>query len=166
MARQAGHPGVDRGGRQRRRARVVRVADDHHPRGRGDLAGHRLEVVLPGVVQGDRDRPGAGHGGQVRVDRERRPGVHHLRAGLEHRLGRREQQLAGAVADGDAPDRHAGPLGDAAAEARTSRGPDSGSGCAAGPRPPPAPAGAAGTGVSLEASLTSSPSNAYVEAAG
>src|SRR3712207_8958638 len=39
---------------QRRRRRVVRVADEDHARGDGDLAQHGVEVVLEGGIERDR----------------------------------------------------------------------------------------------------------------
>jgi hypothetical protein len=116
VAGQPGHERVDRSRRERGGARVVRVAHDHDPGGGGDLARHRLEVVLAGVVKRDGQRAGAGHRGKVRVDRERGPGVYQLRPGFEHRLGGGEEQLARPVADRDPASRHASPLGQAAAQ--------------------------------------------------
>ena len=121
MARQLGHELVDRRGWQGGGGRVVRVADDHDARGCGHLARHCLEVVLAGFVQRHRRGARAGHRGELRVHRERRPGIDELGAWLEHRLGGGEQQLAGAVADRDPAGGHAGALGDALAQRRALR---------------------------------------------
>ena len=62
---------------------------------------HRVEVVALVGVERDGDRARAGGGGEVRVDRERRPRVDELGAGLEQRLAGGEQDVARAVADRD-----------------------------------------------------------------
>ena len=78
---------------------VVGVADDHDARGRGDLARpSRRGRARPSQSSGTLIARAPRHRRQVRVHRERGPGVHDLRARLEHRLGRRQQDLAGAVA--------------------------------------------------------------------
>ena len=106
VPRDAGHELRDLVQRQRGRGRVVRVADDQQPGGGGDLLAHRFEVVAMLGVERDLDRPGAGRGGQVRVDRERRPRVDDLGARLEQRVAGGEQDVAGAVADRDPRGRH------------------------------------------------------------
>ena len=121
VARQLAHEGVDHVGRQRSGGRVVGIVDDHDARSDSHLACHRLQVVLAGLAQRDRDRAGARHRRHVRVDRERGPRIDDLGAGLEHRVGGREQQLAGAVADRDPARRHAGALREALAQRRLRR---------------------------------------------
>ena len=97
----------DRVVRQRRARRVVRVADDDQPRCDGDLAEHRVEVVLLALVERDADRPRARGGLEVRVDAERGPGVDELGAGLEQGVAGGQEHVAGPVADGDARGGHA-----------------------------------------------------------
>ena len=97
----------DRVVRQRRARRVVRVADDDHPRGDGDLPQHRLQVVLLALVERDADRPGARGRLEVRVDAEGGPGVDELGAGLEQRVAGGQEHVAGPVADRDARGGHA-----------------------------------------------------------
>ena len=58
---------------------------------------------------------------EVRVDRERRPRVHELGAGLEQRLAGGEQDVARAVADRDPRGRHFVALGQALAQDRVGR---------------------------------------------
>ena len=102
--------------RQRGRGRVVRVADDDEPRGDGDLLAHLVQVVLVVGVQRDLDGGGAGGGREVRVDREARPRVDDLGAGLEQRVAGGEQDVAGAVADRDPVGRHAVAVGEPGAQ--------------------------------------------------
>jgi hypothetical protein len=83
------------------RGGVVGVADDHQSRGDGELGGHRLQVVAVLGIQRDLHRPGAAVGRQLRVDRERRPGVEHLGAGLQQHLTGAEQDLTRPVAEDD-----------------------------------------------------------------
>ena len=104
MARDGAHERGDLLERQRRRGRVVRVADDHEPGGGGDLLEHRVEVVTVALVDRDLDRAGARRGREVRVDAEARPGVDELGARLEQRLAGGEQDVARAVADRDPVD--------------------------------------------------------------
>ena len=92
---------LDRVETDRRRGRVVGVADHHEPRCNRNLARHRLQVVPVLGIERHLDRPRAGGRGQMRVDAERRPRVDDLRARLEQRLSRREQDVAGAVAKRD-----------------------------------------------------------------
>ena len=96
---------ADRVAREVRAGRVVRVADQHQPRLLGDRGRHRIQVVDVPVGQRHRHLAGIGRGGQVRIHRERRPRVDDLAPRLEQRLGRGEQDLAGAVAHRDARDR-------------------------------------------------------------
>ena len=84
------------------RGRVVRVADEDEARGDGHLAGHRVEVVAVLGVEWHLDGASAGGGGQVRIDAEGRPRVDDLGARLEQRLAGGEQDVARAVAQGDA----------------------------------------------------------------
>ena len=101
---------------ERGRGRVVRVADDDEARRRRDLRGHAVELVAVVVVERDADRGGAGRCRQVRIDGEARPGVDDLGAGLEQGLAGGEEDVAGAVADGDALARDAVADGQAAAQ--------------------------------------------------
>ena len=94
--------GGDLGRRDVGRGRVVGVADEQQLGRGGDLGRHRVEVVDVARGQRHADLAGAGQRRQVRVHREGRPGVEDLGAGLAERLGGGEQDLAGAVADGDA----------------------------------------------------------------
>ena len=121
VARQVRHECADVLHGERRRGRVVRVADEDDPRGVRDLARHRLQVVPAGPVERHGDRAGARHRREVRVDRERRPRVDDLGAWLEHRLGRREQDLARPVADRDSLRREVAALGEPAAQHRRGR---------------------------------------------
>ena len=73
------------------------------------------------VVERHLDRARAGGGGEVRVDRERRPGVDELRAGLEQRLAGGEQDVAGAVADRDPVRGHAVAVRERLAQRRVGR---------------------------------------------
>jgi hypothetical protein len=68
----------------------------------------RVAAVLGVERHLDRGRPR--RGGEVRIDRERRPGVDHLGAGLEQRVAGRQQHVARAVADRDPVRRHAVPV--------------------------------------------------------
>ena len=98
------HPLEERADLRRRdvgSGRVVRVADDDELGRRRDLGEHRVEVVDVPVGERNADLPRAGQRRQVRVHRERRPGVDDLGPRLAERLGGREQDLAGAVRDGD-----------------------------------------------------------------
>ena len=72
-------------------------------------------------VERDGHRARAGGGGEVRVDRERRPRVDELGAGLEQSLAGGEQDVAGAVADRDPRRGHAVAVGQAGAEDRVGR---------------------------------------------
>ena len=81
-----------------------------------DLGRHRVEVVDVARGQRHADLAGAGQRRQVRVHREGRPGVDDLGAGLAERLGGGEQDLAGAVADGDPAGLGLVALGEAAAQ--------------------------------------------------
>ena len=80
------------------------------PRGGGDLARHRVEVVAVVGVDRHLDRARARRGREVRVDAEARPGVDDLGARLEQRLAGGQQDVARAVADRDrgAPARRSG----------------------------------------------------------
>ncbi len=93
--------GGDLGRRDVGRGRVVRVADDQQLGRRRHLGRHRVEVVDVARGQRHADLSGAGQRRQVRIHREGRPGVDDLGAGLAERLGGGEEDLAGAVGDGD-----------------------------------------------------------------
>jgi len=69
----------------------------------------------------DLDRAGARGGGEVRVDRERRPRIDELGPRLEQRLAGREQDVARAVADRDARLRHVVALAQTFAQQRVGR---------------------------------------------
>ena len=86
---------------------IVGVADEHEPCGDGELAQHGWQVVALVTVERDCDGTSAGGSGEVRVDGEGRPGVDELGAWLEQRLAGSKQDVAGAVADGDARRGHA-----------------------------------------------------------
>ena len=98
--------------------RVVGVADEDELGRRGHLGRHRVEVVGLARVERHADLAGPGQRRQVRVHRERGPGVEDLGARLAERLGGGEQDLAGAVADGDPGGLGVVALGDAAAQQR------------------------------------------------
>ena len=121
LPRHALHEVLDLVQRQRGRGRVVRVADDHQPRGGVDLLGHRVEVVAVVLVERHLDRPRARRRAEVRVDRERRPRVDELRAGLEQRVAGGEQDVAGAVADRDPVGGHLVAVGELAPQRRVGR---------------------------------------------
>ena len=69
--------------------------------------GHRGEVVALVAVERHADLGRARRGREVRVDRERRPRVDELGAGLEQRLAGGQQDLDRPVADRDARGGHA-----------------------------------------------------------
>ena len=82
----------------------------------GHLGRHRVEVVDVALGERHADLARAGQRRQVRVHREGGPGVEDLGAGLAERLGGGEQDLAGAVADGDPAGLGLVAIGDAAAQ--------------------------------------------------
>ncbi len=92
-----------------------------------------------------RDRARARGRGEVRVDRERRPRVDELGAGLQQRLAGGEQDVAGAVADRDPRRRHAVAVGQALAQRRVGRVGVAVERPERAARSPPAPPAAAGT---------------------
>ena len=116
VARDALAEGGDLRRRQVGAGRVVRVADDRQLGRGGHLGRHRVEVVDLALGERHADLARPGQRRQVRVHREGRPGVEDLGAGLAERLGSGEQDLAGAVADGDPPGLGLVALGDAAAQ--------------------------------------------------
>ena len=95
------HEGADPVRRDMRPGRVIGVADDQQL-GRGrDLLEHRVEVVDVALAKRDPDLPRSAERRQVGVDRERGPGEEDLVALLAERERGGEQDLAGAVGDGD-----------------------------------------------------------------
>jgi hypothetical protein len=121
VARNALQEGLDLLQRQRGGRGVVGIADQDEPRGDGHLGGQGVEVVAVLGVERDLDPPGTRGGGQMRIDTERRPGVDDLGSGLEQGLPGRQQQVAGAVAQGDAVRGNAVALRQSPAERRVGR---------------------------------------------
>ena len=96
-------PAPDDGGR-----RVVRGADDHALRPRGDAAEHVVEVLVVALERARHDG-GARENRLGAVGLESRVGDHDLVAGIERRARQHGQELVGPVADHDGFRRDAEP---------------------------------------------------------